>query len=112
MNWAVRKVMDVCQIRWDKMHPVVEEAQLKTEQAGEELMSRLRAGGETDGSTLNEAIEAHAQKTLQVWHELAMSLIFNFSDNSDMKTLMPLSYPNEWLNESGYKDGPPDVPVE
>lgn len=112
MNWAVRKVMDICQIRWDKMHPLVEEAQRKTEEAGEELMARLRARSVADSDALNKAIEEHAQNTLQVWHDLAMSLVFNFSDNSDMKTMTPLSYSSDWLNGVGYKDGPPDAPVE
>lgn len=112
MNWAVRKVMDICQIRWDKMHPLVEEAQRKTEEAGEELMARLRARSVADSDALNKAIEEHAQNTLQVWHDLAMSLVFNFSDNSDMRTMTPLSYSSDWLNGVGYKDGPPDAPVE
>lgn len=111
MNWATRKVMDICQIRWDRMHPLVEEAQRKSEEAGESLMARLRSASTTE-EVLNHAIDAHAESTLQAWHELAMKLIFNFTDNSDMKTMEPLSYPSEWLKGVGYKDGPPDIPVE
>lgn len=111
MNWATRKVMDVCQIRWDRMHPLVEAAQRKAEEEGEALVARLRASA-TDGSSLNEAVESHAERVLLAWHQLAMEMVFNFSDNTDMKSMTPLGYPDEWLNGAGYKNGPPDAPVE
>jgi dipeptidase len=111
MNWAVRKVMDICQIRWDRMHLKVEAAQKEIEEAGGALTTRLRSNA-SGGRSLNEAIEAHAQNALQVWHKLAMDLIFNFSDNTDIQTMTPLGYPDDWLRGVGYQDGPPDVPVE
>jgi len=111
MNWATRKVMDVCQIRWDKMHPLVEAAQRKAEDAGEMLMARLRAGA-LNGGSLNEAVETHAESVLEQWHALTTHLVFDYTDNTDMKTDQPLSYSRKWLDGVGYQDGPPDAPAE
>lgn len=109
MNWATRKVMTICQIRFDEMHPLVAEAQRRAEASGEELLARLRAGG---GDATGEAAEAHAEEVLQQWRELQDRMLFQFSDNTDMDTMKPLSYPDSWLESSGYKDGPPDAPEE
>lgn len=109
MNWATRKVMDVCQIRWDKMHEIVEVAQQGAEEAGEVLLAKVRASPPKD---LNEVFEQHAEKILQDWRGLAMDMVFTYSDNTDISSMNPLSYPDSWLEGSGYKDGPPDAPVE
>jgi len=111
MWWAVRKVMDVCQIRWDKMHAVVEKAQKKTEDSGDELLQKLLKNYSAS-EDLNGPIEAFAESVLADWHKLALDLVFTYSDNTDIPSQTPLGYPTEWLNGVGYKDGPPDAPVE
>eukprot|EP00427_Karlodinium_veneficum_P034618 CAMPEP_0169278256 /NCGR_PEP_ID=MMETSP1016-20121227/54206_1 /TAXON_ID=342587 /ORGANISM="Karlodinium micrum, Strain CCMP2283" /LENGTH=581 /DNA_ID=CAMNT_0009365961 /DNA_START=61 /DNA_END=1806 /DNA_ORIENTATION=+ len=111
MNWAVRFIMDICQIRWDHMHPLVEAAQQKAEDDGELLLARLRNSSGISSSLLNQAFEKHAESTLQRWRDLSETLVFAFSDNTDMNTLEPLGYPKSWTDAT-FKDGPPDAPVE
>lgn len=110
MNWATRKIMDVCQIRWDKMHPLVEAAQASAEKEGETLLARVRSN--TSTADLNEVFSKHAELVLHRWNDLAMEMIFKYTDNIDIDTMTPLSYPDEWLEGVGYKDGPPDAPIE
>lgn len=113
MNWATRRVMSLCQIRWDKMHAMVEAAQQIAEKEGDALLARLRgAGGALDTRVLNDAVEEHAEQVLRSWQDLQLKMLYEFSDNSDMETYTPLGYPDSWLEGSGYKDGPPDAPVE
>jgi dipeptidase len=111
MNWAVRFIMDVCQIRFDRMHPMVEAAQKEIEEAGDALLARLRKSSHAGSSTLNEEFEKHAEKALQKWNNLSNELIFSYSDNSDMKTLAPIGYPKSWTAAT-FKDGPPDAPAK
>mmetsp|Transcript_120690 Transcript_120690/g.341273 ORF Transcript_120690/g.341273 Transcript_120690/m.341273 type:complete len:588 (-) Transcript_120690:143-1906(-) len=113
MNWATRKVMDVSQIRWDRMHPIVEAAQRRVEGEGEELLARMRAVSNGAGmANINTACEEHAERVLETWHELAATMVFDYSDNTEIDDGQPLSYPDEWLDGVGYKDGPPDAPIE
>mmetsp|Transcript_62716 Transcript_62716/g.183445 ORF Transcript_62716/g.183445 Transcript_62716/m.183445 type:complete len:581 (-) Transcript_62716:48-1790(-) len=113
MNWATRRVMDVCQIHWNKMHVLVEAAQKRIEDEGDALVARLRTSANASNpAVLNEAFEKHAKKALSEWHRLALDMVFSYSDNSDIGNLTALSYPDEWLAGVGYEDGPPDAPVE
>jgi len=117
MNWAVRFIMDICQIRWDRMHPMVEAAQKDAEEAGDAILARLRNTSDVNTSGLNEAFEKHAEGILQKWHDLSQTLVFSFSDNTDMQTYVktgaanPLGYPKSWTDAT-FKDGPPDAPIE
>jgi len=118
MNWATRMVMNVCQIRFDKMHALVEAAQGAAEAQGERLVASLRekywgAGG-IDAGVVNDAIEQHAEEVLRTWQDLKDRMLFTFSDNDDMASggFAPLSYPAPWLAASGYAGGPPPAPVE
>lgn len=114
MNWATRKVMDISQIRFDKMHPMVLAAQLQAEAEGDSLLEHMRHGalGDVSGGGLNEAVQKHAAKVLRQWHALAMDMVFNYTDNTNIRSMQPLSYPDEWLEGSGYKSGPPAAPIE
>ena len=103
--------MSVCQIRFDKMHPVVEAAQKKAESDGLALVLKMQQGKVAPG-LVNDLFEKHAESVRQDWNELALKLTFMFSDNTDIATMRGLGYPDSWLNGSGYKDGPPDAPVE
>lgn len=114
LNWASRKVMDVCQIRWDKMHAMVEKRQHSVETEGERLLaaaqSALLAG--SNAGNFDIIFEKHAKTVLAQWHALAMEMLFFYSDNTDTRTGAELSYPDVWLEHSGYKNGPPDAPIE
>lgn len=112
LNWATRNIMSICQIRFDHMHPLVEAAQAKAEKDGDELLFMMKKAPHTDPSALNKAFERHSESVLQSWHDLATSLLFRFSDNTDISTMQGLGYPDSWLEGAGYKNGPPDVPVE
>jgi len=106
--------MDVCQIRFDRMHPLVEAAQKRAEEDGDRLVAQMReAFNGTYVESLNGAFEKHAERVLRGWHELALEMVFKYSDNSDISSGdSPLSYPDEWLEGVGYTEGPPDAPVE
>jgi len=111
LNWATRQIMSVCQIRFDKMHPVVEAAQKKAETDGQALVLKMQQG-KVPAGLLNDLFEKHAESVRNDWNELALKLTFMFSDNTDIATMHGLGYPDSWLEGSGFKDGPPDVPVE
>merc|ERR1712113_457631 len=67
-------------------------------------------------SHLNDMVNTHAVKVLQLWNGLADELIFRFSDNVDIMNTYPswrqdvgsdeiirfLSYPSDWLNAVGF----------
>jgi dipeptidase len=113
LNWAVRRLSDVCQIRWDRMHAIVEKEQRKVEAAGAEHFKQwttdyLRNGH--DAAELGRAAEAFANATLARWTSLADELVVTLSENTDVATFTPLGYPSAWLKAVGYADGPPAPP--
>lgn len=112
LNWAVRRLIDACQIRWDRMHAVVEEEQHKVEAAGAENLLKWTAEYVKTGSAadLGHAAEAFANATLDRWDSLAPELVMKLSENTDVATYEPLGYPAEWLEKVGYADGPPPPP--
>jgi dipeptidase len=112
LNWATRKILDVCQIRFDHMHPLVEAAQKKVEKDGDELIREMLQVNHANSSMLNKRFEQHAESVLKRWNKLASDLVFSFTDNTDMTSFHALSYPDSWLERVGYKDGPPDAPIE
>jgi dipeptidase len=112
LNWAVRRLIDVCQIRWDRMHAIVEEEQSKVEAKGAEELKRWLSEYVKTGSAadLGNSAEAFANATLARWNSLAEELVVKMSENTDVSTYTPLGYPKEWLEKVGYADGPPPVP--
>jgi dipeptidase len=106
LNWAVRYIMNICQIRFDRMHKVVEAMQRKIEDAGQELVDKAMSSKDFDAE-----FERHVEDTLEKWHALATDLIFDFSDNFDMKAMQPLGYPDSWIKQT-WNGGPPPAPVE
>jgi len=117
MSWASRKIADTCQIRFDRMHQVVEAHQRKVEDAGVVLLKTAVAHFKTkeDREALNYMFEAHAQKTLVDWIDLSDQLIFEFSDNTYIpkdseQNHTALGYPSWWLRSVGFQNGPPPVP--
>lgn len=112
MNWLVRRVMDVCQIRFDVMHKDVNNAQQAAESDADALLEKVRQAGTTSPAELNKIFQEHASQVLQTWKKLMPYLLFRFSGNTDIETMQSLSYPDAWLEASGYKDGPPDAPKE
>mmetsp|Transcript_59209 Transcript_59209/g.138685 ORF Transcript_59209/g.138685 Transcript_59209/m.138685 type:complete len:587 (-) Transcript_59209:132-1892(-) len=112
MNWLVRRVMDVCQIRFDVMHRDVYNAQQAMEMDGDALVQKVRLANFSSPTELNKAFQEHADKVLLKWKELMPYLISRFSDNTDIESMQSLNYPDAWLEGSGYKDGPPAAPTE
>ncbi|CAJ1453288.1 unnamed protein product [Effrenium voratum] len=112
MNWNVRKVMDVCQVRFDAMHQMVEAAQRDLERKGDQLVEAMRKGGHST-QEVNAAFQGFATEALQSWQQLTQNMLYSYSDNSrSAQGWKPMSYPDEWLEHSGYKEGPPPAPVE
>lgn len=111
MNWLTRNIMMLCQIRFDHMHPVVEKAQEYVEKTGVELVKKAFEEKKSP-EEINMMFEKHASFVLNYWKKLSSDLLFKFSDNTDIATFQPLSYPDSWLEVSGWKNGPPDVPTE
>lgn len=115
MSWAIRKIGSICQLRFDKMHPIVEEHQHLLEGSGAALVERAAKGQQK--STLSEAFEEFAETSLKKWHDLAEELLFRFDENTDILQHTSvhdasLGYPDAWLTEVGFKNGPPKPPVE
>lgn len=112
MNWATRRIMDVCQVNFKAMHETVHASQLDLEKEGDVLIERLRSS-KSSAAVLQLAIQEHANKALATWEALSQQLLFSYSDNSRFaENWKAMGYSDEWLEQSGYKDGPPPAPKE
>jgi len=67
MNWACRRIGSVCQIRFDKMHPLVEAKQKELEDSGVEL---VKSAATLSTKSLNDMFKEHADNALAAWHDL------------------------------------------
>jgi dipeptidase len=114
LNWACRKIGNICQIRFDKMHPMVEARQRKLETAGAQLVASTAAAFAKSPKTtdLNTIFDGFCNRALQEWNDLADELIFTWSDNTEIRSDAPLGYSDSWLRAVGYQNGPPKPPVE
>jgi len=119
MNWACRKIGSICQIRFDRMHKIVEEKQHQFENKGVGLVALAAAKfmQTGDSQAMSNAFQDHALDALGAWQDLADELLFHFADNTDIPSLTDthdtsLGYPDSWLQKVGYAPGPPPVPVE
>lgn len=123
LNWAARRVMTVSQVRWDHMHPVVEEHQQAAERRGRHLLS---AAGVPGTSAFNKAIAAHAEEVTAKWNNLDRHLLLDFSDNTNIQAtwaepfgrgkrfttshIHMLGYPNAWLRDIDLPAHSPPLP--
>jgi len=121
MNWASRKIGDICQIRFDRMHPLVELRQNELEDQGAQLVASAAAQFAISGdrNAMNEKFEGFSERVLQAWHDLGNELVFSMSDNTDILRHDPgnghdgsLGYPDSWLRSTNYQSGPPLPPAE
>eukprot|EP00913_Durusdinium_trenchii_P009969 g9356.t1 len=132
MNWATRRIMDVCQVNFKAMHETVHASQLDLEKEGDVLIERLRSS-KSSAAVLQLAIQEHANKALATWEALSQQLLFSYSSLADVvrgakhvasrfghvgdnsrfaENWKAMGYSDEWLEQSGYKDGPPPAPKE
>lgn len=104
-NWASRKIGDVCQIRFDYMHKMVQAKMDEIEEAGMKI-----------AALADEAILAHADSALKTWQKLADELLVSYSENTDIfhfseQNDTSLGYTNNWLKTAGFANGPPPLPA-
>jgi len=114
MNWANRRIGSVCQIRFDKMHPLVEAKQSALENLGQTLVDGAAAYYAQSGTTqLDVLFASHADTVLKEWHALFDELLYSYGDNTDMhaKGMPQMGYPSDWLKAAGYPGGPPPPPA-
>jgi len=116
MNWAVRKIGNICNIRFDKMHVLVEAAQSTVEKEGDAVLASAAFCG-SNAECWNDKFEKHTEHVLEVWNDLADELLFRYSDNTDNLADAggadgSLGYPDAWLKSVGFDtNAPPSVPV-
>jgi len=80
--------------------------QKELEKAGQELVDKA-----TGLKDFNAEFEKFTEHALEKWHALPDELLFDFSDNWDIKAMKPLGYPASWIKQT-WNDGPPPPPVE
>jgi hypothetical protein len=110
--------MMTAQIRFDHMHPLVEEKQKAVEDAGRSLISSLK--DEADEHAFGEKVVSHVNAALATWQRLSDEMIVRFSDNSDIaristkhdsigvaENIASLDYPAWWLRAVGFTKGLP-----
>lgn len=112
MNWNTRHIMNVCQVNFKAMHQTVQAQQLALEKKGDELLEKMRAS-KSSQEEINEAFLGHAAEALSKWRSLSSELLFLYSGNSRYaEHWKAMGYSEQWLEKSGYKEGPPPAPVE
>lgn len=94
--WAVSNVLTVCQARFDKMHPIVEQKQKQVEDAGSALVQSV---AQQQLANMSSMFVSHANKVLEEWWMLSKYLLFRFKANNDIeKGIRDLGYPQAWLD--------------
>eukprot|EP00927_Polykrikos_kofoidii_P041913 TRINITY_DN3578_c1_g1_i6.p1 TRINITY_DN3578_c1_g1~~TRINITY_DN3578_c1_g1_i6.p1 ORF type:complete len:651 (+),score=65.12 TRINITY_DN3578_c1_g1_i6:77-2029(+) len=127
-NWQVRHVMMTAQIRFDHMHPMVENRQHEAEQIAFDMLSSASDAfaANYDKQNLTNKIEQHIQSTLDTWGNLSTEMYVRFSDNSDLfkthitpdggvgvaEDTAPLAYPIWWLRAVGFDKSLEPVPPQ
>lgn len=122
MNWAARRVMMVSQIRFDHMHPVVEQYQHAAEGRGRHALNHAGVPGTP---AFEEVFDALVREVAGTWNDLDRTLLFAFSDNTDIEAtwaeylsdtdmttshIAALGYPNDWLRGIDLPGSSPPLP--
>jgi len=116
--WAVRYLANYAQLKRNHMITEIDAYQSKQHTAGLALVASVdaKANG-TSPATLQADFSAHANKVLADLWALSDALMFKYADGyintinaKGELHVASESYPDWWLNEVDYKDGPPPVP--
>mmetsp|Transcript_75346 Transcript_75346/g.124272 ORF Transcript_75346/g.124272 Transcript_75346/m.124272 type:complete len:119 (+) Transcript_75346:25-381(+) len=104
--------MNVCQVNFKAMHQTVQAQQLALEKKGDDLLEKMRSSTSSQ-EEINKAFLEHAAEAMSRWQSLSSELLFLYSGNSRYaEHWQAMGYSEQWLEKSGYKEGPPPAPVE
>ena len=116
--WAVRYLANLAQLKRNHMISAIDEYQQHQHAEGLALLERF-AGKRADASpaVLNATFGEHATTVVKGLWQLIDDLMFKYADGYTT-TVTPNGalhvasegYPDWWLKEVGYTDGPPPVP--
>lgn len=109
--WAHRYVFNVAKIRYDMAIKDVRKVQWELEDEGVSEVLKLDNANYVGAGDLDRASDKLASKILKKSWELPDHLIFKYADGF-LKDGEPLGYPDWWLKQVGYEQGPPPVPHE
>jgi len=116
--WAVRYLANYAQLKRNHMIVAIDEYQQRQHAAALKIVAST---AESDGSpaTLDHIYAQHAANVLAELWELSDSLMFKYADGfiNEVSPHGELSvktepYPDWWLKEVDYGDGPPPVPPD
>ena len=107
--WAMRTVQNWATLKWNfmvqdikKVRGILHQDALAAQAAADALV------GEDQAEAVLGIYAAHADKVVSTWWALFDALVVRFSDGwVDQK---PQGYPAAWLENVGYKQGPPQIP--
>jgi len=113
--WASRAVLNIAQIQFATILPVLQEQQRAWEGRGRALQASLDAQAQANADVdPTEASLAFAAEAVGAWWDLADDLLFGFNDGYYNRWTADgtfesssIGYPGEWMAEVGYANGPP-----
>jgi len=104
-----RLVFNVAKIKYNYSMQDIRVAQSALEDEGFDLVRRLDASNEHDPIVFNEEYAKHARKVMDVFKTLPTTLLLRYADGN-LNGAQNLGYPDWWLREVGYQNGPPPPP--
>merc|ERR1712232_169434 len=115
MTTVVKKVGTVARTRFVDMIKDIRKAQDEWEGKGVALIANVTAQflNDHDLPAMEKTVLAHADAAAMAWNELAEYLLMKYANgylDTPAGNYEALGYPLKWLDEVGYKDGPPNPP--
>jgi dipeptidase len=109
--WAHQYVFNVAKLRYDMAIKDVRRVQWQLEDEGVSQVLQLDEVNKVGAAALDRASDELAAKILRKSWELPDHLIFKYADGF-LKDGGALGYPDWWLKQVGYEQGPPPVPQQ
>ena len=101
--WSFREMGQFAYPRWNTLKEKIRAAQAEAENAGERAAN-------LSGELVADAIEQHATDVVQMWQNLYLELLVQFSDGWSYSLsggAKHVGYPAWWLKQVGFLNGPP-----
>lgn len=115
MTTVVKKVGSVARTRFKDMIKDIQAAQDVWEGKGVALIASATAQflNDHDQLALEKQVLAHADAAATAWNQLAEDLLCKYANgylDTHDGNYKELGYPRKWLDQVGYKNGPPNPP--
>ncbi|KAL3931837.1 MAG: hypothetical protein SGPRY_000962, partial [Prymnesium sp.] len=107
--WAHKYSLNIARLRYDAMSCEISSLQHKFENHA--LAQVFNISASTPLSRLEEETKAFAARVLREWWRLPDMLIQKYADGW-FEDGRALGYPDTWLDQVGYMNGPPQPPTE